>query len=186
MAGVQLLCYSNVANGVVIQTILSESKWKHVVIDLRNVVSAYHIMVAVTKSLVNEAQGSMKTTDFKSEVLYSLSVSGRITEAVSQFCAKEENCSIAVAIVHQYEAGKEELSARDISLSDDVATAAAVDAMIGLGGRREDPAALFLPLAADKLAALKACYKLTNDEVDGQTYSQIEQMIITKVAVKNL
>ena len=216
MVNIQLLAYSSVPDSLAIQTRLSECSLKHVILDLSNIVSAFQICVGIMKSLLSEANGTMKTTDFQSEVMYNLSVSGRITEAIGQFGVKEGVSDIVVAIVHcdgsDTSTGKVTVSTTmlcdgsDTStgkvtvsttmLCDDPATAIVVDSIVQPEGakhknevRREDAANLCsssYSLDVNRLSTLKACYKLTDADIEGQGFDQIEQIIITRISVKNL
>jgi len=198
MVNIQLLAYSSVPDSLAIQTRLSECSLKHVILDLSNIVSAFQICVGIMKSLLSEANGTMKTTDFQSEVMYNLSVSGRITEAIGQFGVKEGVSDIVVAIVHcdgsDTSTGKVTVSTT--MLCDDPATAIVVDSIVQPEGakhknevRREDAANLCsssYSLDVNRLSTLKACYKLTDADIEGQGFDQIEQIIITRISVKNL
>lgn len=194
MVAVQLLAYSHVSDCLRFQTKLSESSLKAVVLDVSNIVSTFHIMVAISKSLLNEYQGSMKTADFKSEVLYNLSVSGRITETAMQFGPKEDSTRIVVAIVHKDDSDNE-MIIDNIRLHEDSSTAAIIYNLLSEScppgdsesrPRTEDAGDLCSSFSEDKLTALKTCYKLTDEEIVGKGFAQLEQIIITKVAVKNL
>ena len=77
------------------------------VVDLSYVVSFFHLHLAVYKALLNETQGHMKTTSIASEVLYSLSPSTEISEAIEEYSITEKTTSVAFILIDSPEGSAE-------------------------------------------------------------------------------
>ena len=91
----RIIVYSELKNAASILHGISSMDQRIVVADLSLVVSCFHLQLATYKALLNESQGRMKTKSIASEVLYQLSSSTKITDAIQQYSIHAESTDIA-------------------------------------------------------------------------------------------
>lgn len=73
----------------------SQQDQRMVVVDLSLVVSEFHLQLAIYKATLNESQGRMKTKSITTEVLYQLSPSTKINDAIKQYSIHAGSTAIA-------------------------------------------------------------------------------------------
>ena len=96
---VHFLMYTNVKNAV---DILGSGIDDGVLIlDLALVTSERHIKLAIFKAMMNERQKVMKTKSLKSEIIYQLSASTKITDSVLHYSLQPTSTELAFVYVLQ-------------------------------------------------------------------------------------
>ena len=96
-----ILIFKNVQNAITIQELFLKNSLIGTAVDLINVYHEFHIKLATHKALWNEAKGSMKTKNITSEILYHLSPSTKINDAILKFTPSENSKDIATIIIIQ-------------------------------------------------------------------------------------
>mmetsp|Transcript_35803 Transcript_35803/g.33918 ORF Transcript_35803/g.33918 Transcript_35803/m.33918 type:complete len:204 (+) Transcript_35803:226-837(+) len=98
-----LIVYTELKNAAAIQENFTsniaitsgQQDQRMVVVDLSLVVSEFHLQLAAFKAILNESQGRMKTKSITAEVLYQLSPSTKINDAIKQYSIHAESTAIA-------------------------------------------------------------------------------------------
>jgi tRNA threonylcarbamoyladenosine modification (KEOPS) complex Cgi121 subunit len=94
----QHIVYVDLKNTTTILEAVLSIDQRVVVVDLSLVVSPFHLQLATYKALLNESHGNMKTKSITAEVLYQLSSSTKITDALQQYSI--HGGSTAIAFIH--------------------------------------------------------------------------------------
>ena len=179
-----IIAYRGVNNAASIVELIASIDQRVVVIDLSFVVSSFHIQLAVYKALLNESQGRMKTKSIQSEVLYQLSSSTKISEAILQYSLK----SVSTEICFIYVPSPVSTDAINKSLSDDtVLTNIEFKKEIGklaVDGTEIDSTEISsaIILTAEKSATIVKYFKITPLELE---VSGLEESVSTRLAVKD-
>lgn len=148
----------------------SSIKW--VVVDLGLVVSEFHIKIAAAKALLNESQGRMKTKSIEAEILYQLSPTSKITDALLQFSVSLESKMVAFIFVSQ----------EIIKFNKNDIYSIISKHMIG---NEIEPSFILSPeiLNEEKKEKLIKVFKITQQEVEE---FPLEDTLITKLAIKDI
>jgi tRNA threonylcarbamoyladenosine modification (KEOPS) complex Cgi121 subunit len=176
----RIIVYSELKNASSILNGISSIDQRIVVADLSLVVSCFHLQLATYKALLNESQGRMKTKSIASEVLYQLSSSTKITDAIQQYSIRAESTDIA--FVYITPAG----GSASTSMTTD-------DALLGfksqiqslaIEGKEVDPQEISssLMLTDEKSARIAKYFKITPQELE---VSGLEESVATRLAVKD-
>lgn len=176
---ITVFLYFEVSNSADINEYLVNHSIKGVAVDAEYLVSAYQLKLAFYKSLLTEKQNLMKSKNsFQGEVAFHLSISGRVTEGVKQFSPSSSTSTVAVAIVTPSE--------------DDIAPIASkLNEFIRYKSSSTDDNS-FIVINEQKIQQLIEIYKLCPEEIGDvtdismNTYKNIEDAIITKLAIKTL
>ena len=177
---ITIIIYNEVNNSADINQYLTNNNIKGVAIDTECLVSAYQLKLAFHKALLSEKQNIMKAkNNFQSEVAYYLTISGRVTEGVKQFAPSVSTTTVAVAILTQ---SKDEA---ELNISK-------MNECIQYKSLNMDENS-FIVVNEMKLKQLIEIYKLCPEEVGGSgsdismdIYKNVEDAVITKLAIKNL
>ena len=150
-----------------------------VVVDLSLVVSVFHLQLATYKALLNESQGRMKTKSIQSEVLYQLSSSTKITDALQQYTIHSESTEICFIYVASADASN--------SSCETFLTVPEFNTHIqnlAVEGIEMDPVEISSTsiLTMDKRAKIVRYFKITPQELE---VSGLEESVSTRLAVKD-
>jgi tRNA threonylcarbamoyladenosine modification (KEOPS) complex Cgi121 subunit len=153
-----------------LNTNTSSIKW--VVVDLGLVVSEFHLKIAASKALLNESQGRMKTKSIQAEILYQLSPTSKITDALLQFSVSLESKMVAFIFVSQ----------EIITFDKNYIYSIIFKHMIG---NEIEPSSILSPeiLNKEKKEKLIKNFKITQQEVEE---FPLEDALITKLAIKDV
>jgi len=88
--------YKNVLNTSEIRKVILAAKLPFTLINPQLVLDPFHLSVAVTKALYNMKEGTMMTRSFQTEVLYCLSPSKNIKDALTTFGSKETDSEFII------------------------------------------------------------------------------------------
>lgn len=141
-------------------------------VNLELVVDDFHILNALHRSLQNAQVGKMKTKTLPAELLYQLSSTGKINEAIKQFSVSETTTDLAVVFL----ALNEEVAAQYSSVYEDVCSRipATEFPLSELEGRL---------LTAEKKSKISKVFKLTPREI---TSSRFSDAISMRLAMKDI
>ena len=100
---INISVYDNVTNAAQIRSVvmneegeLIDPTMRGAIVDLSLISNKFHLELGAYKALMNEKCGTMKTKSISSEILYYLSGSCKITEALKQYSIQPESQFIAV------------------------------------------------------------------------------------------
>ena len=136
------------------------------IIGLHNVVCLHQIQFAALRASKSFTRGSMKTTRFSDEILYNLSPSSKITDAIAQFAVRADSTECAI-----------------VCTSTDTAVFSTLSAFLHGYDRNIQTIELQLtPPSADKYTEWMKMYKLTTAELQ---VSSFDEAVLNKLAVKD-
>ena len=172
-----IFAYKEVSNGSAILESVASMDPRIVVIDLALVVSSFHLQLATYKALLNESQDKMKTKSIQSEVLYQLSTSTKITDALQQYSVHAGSTDIAFV----YVAPANETETDSALTADDFKQ---LVEGLGVQGHQIDPEEISTAtiLTPEKSAKIAKYFKITPQELE---VSGLEESVATRLAVKD-
>ncbi|KAJ1414799.1 kinase binding protein CGI-121-domain-containing protein [Ochromonadaceae sp. CCMP2298] len=163
---VKVSTFSGVTNAAVLIEGMGgeEPGGRFAIVDLGLVCSHFHLAAAVFKALYNEEQGRMKTKSISSEVMYQLSSTTKINEALRQYGVKPESTLVAF-----------------VSIDEDPLCA---QLLAKVEGSVLDSELLGSPqfLTAEKVSIIAKAFKLTKEELQ---FSSLDDAIATRLATKD-
>ena len=176
----RVVAYTDLKNAATIMKGITSINQRIVVADLSLVVSFFHLQLATYKALLNENQGCMKTKSITAEVLYQLSSSTKITDALQQYSIKEGSSDIAFICIDP--ASDTENSAS--STYDAVLEFTSQIQNLAIDGTEFDPQEISSPLflTTAKAAKISKLFKITPQELE---VSGLEESVSTRLAVKD-
>jgi EKC/KEOPS complex subunit CGI121/TPRKB len=197
-----LIIYTELKNAAAIQENFTsniaitsgQQDQRMVVVDLSLVVSEFHLQLAIFKAILNESQGRMKTKSITAEVLYQLSPSTKINDAIKQYSIHPESTAIAFINIPPAEnldsSSKNSSGVEDAptNITDnlfsieefkDQITKLAVD---GIESSAAEISSLSI-LTHEKSTNIIKCFKIAPLELE---ISGLEDCVATRLAVKDL
>ena len=176
----RIVVYTELKNAAAILGGITTMDQRIVVADLSLVVSSFHLQLATYKALLNESQGKMKTKSITAEVLYQLSPSTKISDAIQQYSIRAE--SKEIAFVYIAPAGDPE----SVSTTTDDALVEfklQIQSLL-IEGKEIDPQDISGPilLTDEKSAKIAKYFKITPQELE---VSGLEESVSTRLAVKD-
>lgn len=174
-----IIAYKDLTNAESIIENIAMINPRIVVVDLSLVVSAFHLQLATYKALLNESQGRMKTKSIQSEVLYQLSSSTKITDALQQYTIHAQ--SKEICFIHVAAAGA---STPDSDAGLTVSEFQSIVGKLTVNGVEIDPMEISSTsiLTGEKTAKIVKYFKITPLELE---VSGLEESVSTRLAVKN-
>lgn len=176
----QIVAYTDLKNASAIMKGITSMNQRIVVADLSLVVSSFHLQLATYKALLNENQGCMKTKSITAEVLYQLSSSTKITDALQQYSIKEGSSDIAFICIAPVSDSQSTASSAD----DAVLEFKSQIKNLAIDGTEIDPQDISSPtyLTSAKATKISKLFKITPQELE---VSGLEESISTRLAVKD-
>lgn len=197
-----LIIYTELKNAAAIQENFTsniaitsgQQDQRMVVVDLSLVVSEFHLQLATFKAILNESQGRMKTKSITAEVLYQLSPSTKINDAIKQYSIHAGSTAIAFIdippSVNVNSSSKSSSGVEDAptNITDnlfsieefkDQITKLAVD---GIESSAAEISSLSI-LTNEKSTNIIKCFKIAPLELE---ISGLEDCVATRLAVKDL
>ena len=174
-----IIAFKDVTNAPTILGNVAIINPRIVVVDLSLVVSVFHLQLATYKALLNESQGRMKTKSIQSEILYQLSSSTKITDALQQYTIHSESTEICFIYIAAAEASN---PSHETSLT--VPEFQSQIQKLGVNGVEMDPVEISSTsiLTVDKRAKIVKYFKITPQELE---VSGLEESVSTRLAVKD-
>jgi EKC/KEOPS complex subunit CGI121/TPRKB len=196
-----LIVYTELRNAAAIQENFTsniaitsgQQDQRMVVVDLSLVVSEFHLQLATFKAVLNESQGRMKTKSITAEVLYQLSPSTKINDAIKQYSIHAESKAIAFinippgvnssseAVSSDAEGALTNITHNLFSIEDfkNQITKLAVDGTIKIASEISSSSIL----TYEKSINIIKCFKIAPLELE---ISELEDCVATRLAVKDL
>ena len=175
-ASSKTIVYISVKNAAAVLRSAASLNGRIAVVDLSLVVSSFHTHLATYQALLNESKGRLKTKAIASEVLYYLSPSSDVAEAVGQYSISERSTAIAFILIDAAE------GSRDVPMS----VRAFQDTVEGLGVQGEEVNAeeISAPsiLTPDKELRIAEYFKITALDL---AESVLEECVANRLAAKD-
>jgi hypothetical protein len=95
VSGIKLSAFTGISNPVDIKTLV-EGTADCAVIDIDKIVCSFHMLIAAMKALNSLRREQMKTTSVMAEILYFLSPSTKINDAITHLAVTSSSSSIAI------------------------------------------------------------------------------------------
>ena len=177
---ISIVAYKDLKNASIVMQGMMSMNQRVVVADLSLVVSSFHLHLATYKALLNENQGCMKTKSITAEVLYQLSSSTKITDALQQYSIKEGSSDIAFICIAPASDSQNNASSTD----DAILEFKSQIENLAIDGTEFDPQEISSPLflTTAKVAKVTKLFKITPQELE---VSGLEESISTRLAVKD-
>lgn len=176
----RIVVYTELKNAAAILEGISSMDQRIVVADLSLVVSSFHLQLATYKALLNESQGKMKTKSITAEVLYQLSSSTKISDALQQYSIRAESKEIAFIYIAPVGDPESVSTTIDDAL---VEFKSQIHSLL-IDGKEIDPQDISgaLLLTDEKSAKIAKYFKITPQELE---VSGLEESVSTRLAVKD-
>lgn len=176
----RIIVYSELKHAASILQGISSMDQRIVVADLSLVVSCFHLQLATYKALLNESQGRMKTKSIASEVLYQLSSSTKITDAIQQYSIHSESTDIA--FIYITPAGG--IDSTSMTTDDALLRFKSQIQSLAIEGKEMDSQEISssVMLTNEKSAKIAKYFKITPQELE---VSGLEESVATRLAVKD-
>lgn len=134
-------------------------------VDMACICSAFHLKLAVMKAALNQRNGNMKTRSLSSEILYLVSGTKNITEALKNFKVKSD--SETIAVVFSADGSKDSMQ----PLLDCV------------GGRLLNEEEFDSSLSETRRSEIAKLFKISAQELQS---SSLEDAVVMKLATKDV